>query len=196
MKRLLFTILAVVLTLGLVASCQLYRDSAPTPDGVVKRYISRITENTPHKVESIEVVSSNTYQDGHQGGLLLFRATEAETGIHMTGYAILQPTVYGWHVQKLQMTGKSPLPQDILAELDWSEGKPVLFGEVLLADASSIEAVFDDPNAGRVVIQEETLVGNFMLPGPRYGQLLEVRLLDSKGNTLRRLTARELSGDP
>jgi hypothetical protein len=111
----------------------------------------------------------------------------------MVGYATVGKTVFGSHTEKLQMTGESPSPQDILANLDWSDGRPVRFGEVFLRDAASIEAVFNDPNSGRVMVKAEIPVGNLMLLGPRYGELLEARLLDASGNTLRRVTPQELT---
>ncbi len=195
MKRLLFTILAVELAFGLVAYYQVYRASATTPDGAVQQYIDCITQDAPQKIESISVVSNGAAQNSNQDRLLLFRAMEAGTGVHVAGYAILQQTIFGWHVQKLQMTGKLPLPQDILAQLDWSDGRPVFFGEVLLLGTTSVEAVFDDPNRGRVVLRVETPARNFMLLGPRHGELLEVRLLNSAGKVLRRIAPQALTGD-
>ena len=192
MKRLVLVLLGLVIVFGTINLYRLYQDSSSTPDDAVSKYISRVTQNTPHTVESVTVVSTTPFGETDSALVLLFRAAEQSTNIHVAGYAIVKKTLFGWSVDKLQMTGKSPLPDDILANLDWTDSGPVIYGQAFLADITTIQAVFADPNTGQMQVSTPVPVGNFVLFGPRYGELMEVRLLDDTGNVLKRFTREAL----
>lgn len=90
------------------------------------------------------------------------------------------------------MVGKSPSPDDLLAKLDWSDGSPLIFGQVFLVNAASVEAIFSDPNKNQITVSAEIPNGNFVLFGSEYGKLLELNILDSEGNVLQQFTKDEL----
>jgi hypothetical protein len=90
------------------------------------------------------------------------------------------------------MVGRSPLPDDIMASLDWSDGAPVIYGQVFLARAASVAATFSDPNKGNVTISAEIPEGNFVLFGSQYGELITFKILDANGNVLKEFTREEL----
>ncbi len=192
MKRLALIVLELVVIFGTIRFYRLYQDSSPTPNDAVSTYILNVTSDTPRKVESITVVSS--IQSGRQGNkqTLLFRANEQGSQIHVAGYAIVRKSLFGWYVEKLQMVGKSPLPDDVMASLDWSDGAPVIFGQVFLARAASVEATFSHPNKGNVTISAEIPEGNFVLFGSRYSELITFKILDVNGNVLKQFTGDEL----
>jgi len=192
MKRLALIVLELVVIFGGIRFYQLYRYSSPTQDGVVSDYIHRVTKNTPQKLESITVVSST--QSGERGNekILLFRAYDEGFPVHIAGYAIVSQSLFGWYVEQLQMTGKSPLPEDVLASLDWSERGPVIYGQVFLPNAAKVEAIFTDPTHGQVMMDAEIPFGNFALFGSQYAELLEFKILDVNGNVLKQFTKDEL----
>jgi len=63
------------------------------------------------------------------------------------------------------MTGKSPLPSDAMVGLDRSDRGPIVYGQVFVAGATSIEAVFSDPNQGDVTISADLPQGSFAIFG-------------------------------
>jgi hypothetical protein len=192
MKRFVFLLLGLVVIFGAIILYRLYQDSFPNPDNAVSEYISRITKNSRGEIENIAVVST-TPRDGNESELvLLFRASGKGVDIHIAGYAIVKKSLFGWYVEKLQMFSKSPLPDDMMVNLDWSDGSQVIYGQVFLANASSVEAIFSDPNKGQVTVSAKIPVGNFVLFGSQYGELVEFKILDSNGNVLKQLTKDEL----
>ncbi len=194
MKRLAFAILGLVVAFGSIRFYHVYQYSSPTPDEAVSNYILRvaIASDSPQKVESIKVVSAIASDRRVGQQTLLFQAREQGSQIHIAGYVILKKSLFGWYVEKLQMVGRSLLPDDVMASLDWSEGAPVIFGQVFLARAASVEAIFSDPNKGSVTTSAEIPEGNFVLFGPRYGELIMFKILDMNGNVLKKFTAEEL----
>lgn len=194
MKRLAFAILGLVLAFGSIRLYHIYEFSSPTPDEAVSHYILRvaIASDSPQKVESIKVVSAIASDRRVSQQTLLFQAREQGSQIHITGYAIVSKSLFGWYVEKLQMVGRSPLPDDIMASLDRSDGAPVIFGQVLLARAASVEATFSDPNKGSVTISAEIPEGNFVLFGSQYSELMSFNILDVNGKVLKQFTGEEL----
>jgi hypothetical protein len=192
MKRLALIILGLVIIFGAINLYRLYQDSSPTPNDAVSDYAIRITSNTPQKIKSVTVVSSMKSDSKGIEQTLLFRANEQGSQIHIAGYAIVRKNLFGWYVVKLQMTGKSPLPNDVMASLDWSDGAPVIYGQVFLANAAKVEAVFSDPNKGNVAISAEIPAGVFVLFGPQYNELTQFKILDVNGNVIKQFTRDEL----
>jgi hypothetical protein len=192
MKRLALIVLELVVIFGAIRFYHLYRESAPTQNDALMDYINRITRNTPKKMGSVSVVSSQQSDRGGHKQTLLFRAEDEGLQVHIAGYAILSKSLFGWHVEQLQMIGKSPLPDDVMASLEWSHAGPVIFGEVFLANAAKVEATFDDPNHGQVRIDSEVPFGNFALFGSQYAELLEFKILDADNNVLKQFTKDEL----
>lgn len=192
MKRFALTILGFVIVFGVISLFRIYQDSSPTPDEAVNNYIARVTKNAPSNVEDIAVVS--TVPTNAQGDELtiLFRATEQDSQTHIAGYAIVRKSLFGWYVKKLQMVGKSPLPNDLMVNLDRSNGNQVIYGQVFLVNATSVEAIFSDPAKDRIIVSSEIPSGNFVLFGSQYSELLEFRILDSNGNVLKQSTKDEL----
>lgn len=90
------------------------------------------------------------------------------------------------------MTGRSPLPTDVLAAFDWSGSRPIVYGQVFLADAASVKAVFSDPNQGEIAVSTDLPRGNFAVFGPPYSELTELKILDGNGIVLKKLTRDEL----
>jgi len=45
-----------------------------------------------------------------------------------------QESLFGWSVDNFQMVGRSPLPDDVMAGLDWSDSGniPIVYGQVFL----------------------------------------------------------------
>jgi hypothetical protein len=194
MKRLGFAILGLVVAFGSIRFYHIYQYSSPTPNGAVGNYILHvaIASHSPQKVESIKVVSTIASDRGVRQQTLLFQAREQGSQIHIAGYAIVRKSLFGWYVEKLQMMGRSPLPDDIMASLDWSDRAPVIFGQVFLARAASVEAAFSDPNKGNVTISAEIPAGNFVLFGSQYSELVTFKILDVNGNVLKQFTGDEL----
>lgn len=100
--------------------------------------------------------------------------------------------MFGWYIVKLQMTGKSPLPNDVMANLDLSEGAPVIYGRVFLDNAASVEAVFSDSNQGNATPSAKIPEGNFVLFGPQYSELTLFKIFDVDGNVLKQFMRDEL----
>ena len=194
MKRFALTIFGVVMILGAIRAYVLYRDSFPTPTDAVNDFIFRITikSHSPQKIESLNVVSSMPSNRESNEQLLLFQANDQGLQTHVTGYATVKKSLFGWHVDNFQMTGKSPLPNDVMAGLDWSDTIPIVYGQVFLADVASVEVVFSDPNQGTVTVSADIAKGNFAVFGTPYSELTVLKLLDSNGNILKQLTRDEL----
>lgn len=112
---------------------------------------------------------------------------------HIAGYATVKKSLFGWSVDNFQMTGKSPLPSDAMVGLDRSDRGPIVYGQVFLADAASIEAIFSDPNQGNVTISVDLPQGSFAVFGTPYSELTELKILDYNGNVLKQLRGDELS---
>jgi len=195
MKRLALIVLELVVIFGGIRFYRLYRYSSPTQAGAISDYIHRVTKNTPREVESLTVVSST--QSGERGSqqILLFRAYDESFPGHIAGYAVISKSLFGWHVEQLQMAGKSPLPEDVMASLDWSERGPVIYGQVFLPNAGKVEAIFTDPTHGQVMMDAEIPSGNFALFGSPYAELLEFKILDVNGNVLKQFTKDELQNE-
>jgi hypothetical protein len=194
MKRLAFAILGLVAAFGSIRFYHIYQYSSPTPNDAVSNYILRveIASDSPQKVASITAVSSIPSGRQRNEQTLLFQAREQGSQIHIAGYAIVRKSLFGWYVEKLQMVGRSPLPDDIMASIDWSDGAQVIFGQVFLARAASVEAIFSDPNKGNITISAEIPEGNFVLFGSQYSQLRSFKILDANGNVLKQFTGEEL----
>ena len=194
MKRLAFAILGLVVAFGSIRFYHIYQYSSSTPNGAVSNYILRvaIASDSPQKVESIAVVSAIPLDRQVNQQMLLFQAREQGSQIHIAGYAVVRKSLFGWYVEKLQMVGRSPLPDDIMVSLDWSDGVQVFFGQVFLARAASVEAIFSDPNKGNVTISTEIPEGNFVLFGSRYSELITFKILDVNGNVLKEFSREEL----
>ena len=192
MKRLASIILAFVSILGAINSYRLYQDSSPTPPDAVNDYITRITNESPQKVESLNIVSSTPFSQQGNEQLLLFQAYDSGLEAYMAGYATVKKSLFGWYVDNFQMTGKSPLPSDAIVGLDRSERGPIVYGQVFLADATSIEAVFSDPNQGDVTVSADIPQRHFAVFGTPYSELTELKILDGNGRVLKQLTGDEL----
>jgi hypothetical protein len=192
MKRLALIVLELVVIFGGIRFYHLYRYSSPTPIEAVSDYIHRVTKDTPQKLESLTVVSSTQSSERRNEQILLFRAEDKGLQVHMAGYVIVSQSLFGWYVEQLQMTGKSPLPEDLMVNLEGSDRGPVIFGQVFLADATKVQATFTDPNHGQVMMDAEIPFGNFALFGPQYAELLEFKILDVNGNVLKQFTKDEL----
>jgi hypothetical protein len=194
MKRLAFAILGLVVAFGSIRFYHIYQYSSPTPDEAVRNYILRvaIASDSPQKVESIMVVSAIASDRWVSQQTLLFQAREKAMQNHIAGYAIVRKSLFGWYVEKLQMMGRSPLPDDVMASLDRSDGAPVIFGQAFLARAARVEAIFSDPNKGNVTISADIPEGNFVLFGSRYSELITFKILDVNGNVLKQSTRDEL----
>jgi len=192
MKRLALMVLELVVIFGAIRFYQLYRYLSPTQNEAVIAYINRVSKDTPQKIKAIAVISSTQSDKRGNEQLALFRAEDEGLQVHIAGYAILSQSLFGWHVEQLQMTGKSPLPEDVMAGLDWSERGPVIYGQVFLPNAAKVEAIFTDPGQGQIMMDAEIPFGNFALFGSQYGELLEFKILDVDGNVLKQFTNDEL----
>ncbi len=194
MKRLVLIVLGVVIVFGAIRAYRLYQDSAPTPLNAVNNYITRITieSHSPQKIEALNIVSATPFNKEHNEQLLLFQAYDYGMQIHIAGYATIKQSLFGWHVDKFQSTGKFPLPEDVMVGLDWSDNIPVIYGQVLLANVTRVEAAFNDPNQGELVISTNTSQGNFAIFGTPHSDLTTLKLLDNSGNILKQLTRDEL----
>ncbi len=194
MKRLALVVLGVVIILGAIRSYVLYRDSFPTPTDAVNDFITRITikSHSPQKIESLNVVSSTPSNRESNEQLLLFQANDRGLQTHIAGYATVKKSLFGWHIDKFQMTGKSPLPSDAMVSLDRSDHGPIVYGQVFIADATSIEAIFSDPNQGDIAISADLPQGSFAVLGTPYSELTELKILDGNGSVLKQLTGDEL----
>ena len=192
MKRLTSIVLGVVIILGAMRAYRLYQDSSPTPLDAVNDYITRITSNSPQKIESLSVVSSTPASREGNEQILLFQANDRGLQTHIAGYTTIKKGPFGWYVDNFQMTGKSPLPSDAMIGLDRSDDGPIVYGQVLVDDATSIEAVFSDPNQGNVTISADLAQGSFVIFGTPYSELTELKILDGNGGVLQQLMGDEL----
>jgi hypothetical protein len=194
MKRFASIILGVVIILGAIQSYVLYRDSFPTPTDALNDFITRITikSHSPQKIESLNVISSTPSNRENNERLLLFQANDQGLQTQVAGYATVKKSLFGWYVDNFQMTGKSPLPADAMIGLDRSESGPIVYGQVFLADAANIEAVFSDPNQGIVTISTDLPQGSFAVFGTPHSELTELKILDDNGSVLKQLTGDEL----
>jgi hypothetical protein len=196
MKRLASIVLGVVIILGAIRAYVLHRDSFPTPTDAVNDFITRITikSHSPQKIVSLNIVSSTPF--GREGNeqLLLFQANDRGLQTHIAGYATLKKSLFGWSVDNFQMVGRSPLPDDVMAGLDWSDSGniPIVYGQVFLVDAASVEAVFTDPNQEDVTISADIPKGNFAVFGTPNSELTMLKILDGNGNVLKKRTRDEL----
>ncbi len=192
MKRLASIILGVVIVLGAIRSYRLYLDSSPNPLDALNDYITRITSNSPQRIVSLNVVSSiSSSREGNEQ-LLLFQANDRGLQTHIAGYATIKKSLFGWYVDNFQMTGRSPAPTDVMTGFDWSESIPIVYGQVFVADAASVEAVFSDPNQGNIIISADLPQGNFAVFGTPYSELTLLKILDGNGDVLKQLTRDEL----
>ena len=194
MKRLASIILGMVIILGAVRSYRLYLDSFPTPSDAVNDYITRITikSNSPQKIESLNVVSSTPSNREGNEQLLLFQAYDRGLQIDIAGYATLKRSLFGWYVDKFQMGGRSPLPTDVMADIGGADNIPIVYGQVFVADAARVKAVFSDPNQGKVTISADLAQGSFAIFGSPYSEFTELEILDGNGSVLKQLTRDEL----
>ncbi len=192
MKRLASIIVGVLIVFGAISLYRLYRDSSPTPPEAVDNYITRITSNSPQEIESLNVVSSTPSNQEGSEQVLLFQANDRGLQTHIVGYATIKKSLFGWYVDNFQMVGKSPLPDDVMVGFDRSDSVPIVYGQVLLADVASVEAVFSDPNQGEITTSAYIAQGNFAIFGTPYSELTVLNLLDSSGKVLKQLTRDEL----
>ena len=190
MKRLVSVILGVIIILGAIRSYRLYQDSSPTPADAVKDYIARITSDSPRKIESLDVVSQSSRPGNEQ--ILLFQAYDRGFQTHVVGYTTIRRSLFGWYVDNFQMTSRSPLPDDVVAGFDGSESNSIVYGQVFVADAASVEAVFSDPNQGNITISSDLPKGSFVVFGTPHSELTELRILDGYGDVIKQLTRDEL----
>lgn len=192
MKRFVWIVLGLLLIIAAISSYRLYKNSSPTPDEAVNKYIARVTQNASQKMESVDVVSS--IQSDREGNeqTLLFRANDQDSQTHFAGYAVVRSGPFGWYAKKLQMVGTSSLPDDVLVSLDQSDGSPVIYGQVFLENATGVEAIFNDPNKGEVTIGAEIPNDNFVLFGSPYSELVTFKILDGNGSVLKQFTSDEL----
>ena len=192
MKRLATVVWGTVIIVGAMSFYRLYQDSSATPSDALKDYITRITSESPQKIESLNIVSSTQSNQRGNQQLILFQANDRGLQTHIVGYATIKKSIFGWYVDNFQMTGRSPLPTDVLAGFDWSESRPIVYGQVFLADAASVEAVFSDPNQGDLTITTDLPQGNFAVFGTPYSELTMLKILDGNGIVLKKLTRDEL----
>ncbi len=190
MKRLASLILGVVIILGGIRAYVLYRDSFPTPTDAVNDHITRITikSHSPQKIESLTIVSTTPSNREGNEQVLLFQANDRGLQTRIAGYATVKKSLFGWYIDQFQMTGKSPLPEDVMAGF----GGPIVYGQVFLAEAAGLEAVFSDPNQGNVTISTDLPKGSFAVFGPPNSEFTILKILDVNGNVLKRLTRDEL----
>ena len=192
MKRLATVVWGTVIFVGAISFYRLYQDSSPTPPDAVNDYITRITSESPQKIESLNIVSSTQSNQRGNQQLILFQANDRGLQTHIVGYATIKKSIFGWYVDNFQMTGRSPLPTDVLAGFDWSESRPIVYGQVFLADAASVKAVFSDPDQGDITITTDIPQGNFAVFGTPYSELTMLKILDDNGIVLKKLTRDEL----
>jgi hypothetical protein len=189
------TVLSFIVVLGAIYSFHIYQISAPTPNQAVGKYWARVTKDSPRKLKTITVVSTKPTRESENVLTVLFRATEPDPAIHIVGYAVTRKTIFGWYVESSQTYGKSPQPEDVLINLDWVDEKPVIYGQVYLANAARVEATFSDLGNGPTTVASEIPSGNFVLFGSQYQELLEFQILDSKGHVLKKFTKDELQSE-
>jgi len=189
MKRLASIILGVVIILGTIRSYILYRDSLPTPADAVNDFITCITikSHSPQKIESLNIVSSMPTSGEGNEQLLLFQANDRGPQTHIAGYATIKRSLFGWSVDKFQMTGKSPLRSDAIVAQDRLERGQIIYGQVFLAKAASVEAVFSDGTISANLPQ-----GSFAVFSAPYSEFTMLKILDVNGNVLKELTKDEL----
>jgi hypothetical protein len=190
MKYLVATVLSLIVIFGAIRSFHIYQISAPTPDQAVSMYYAHVSKGSPKEGETIIVVSTERMRESENVLTVLFRATGQDPNMATVGYAFTRKTIFGWFVEKSQMYGKSPRPADVIVRLDQFDQTPVLYGQVFLADAVRVEAVFN--NLGPATVASEIPDGIFALTGAHYQDLVAFRILDSNGRVLRQFTKDEL----
>jgi hypothetical protein len=192
MKYFRATVLSFIVVLGAIRSFSIYQISSPTPSQAVSEYFARVTKDSPRKVESITVVSATQSSEKENVLTVLFRVPEQDPDMHIVGYAVTKKTLFGWYVETSQIYGKSLRPEDVIVDLTWFDDKPVIYGQVFLANATTVEAIFSDPSKGKITVTAEIPSGNFALFGSQYQELLEFKIFDSKGKVLKQFTKEEL----
>ena len=195
MKRFILVVIGLVVILGGIVQYRRYQDSFPNPNAAVSGHISRVTKNTPGELENFTVVSTTPLDGNNNELVLLFRASGKGTDVHIAGYAIVKKSLFGWYVEKFQMIGRSPRPDGLIVGLSWSAGSKAVFGQVFLANATRVEAIFSDPSKGQITSSTEIPNGNFVLFYSQFSELLEFKILDSKGNVLKQFTKEELQNE-
>src|SRR5215217_5519528 len=108
MKYFVATVLSFFIVLGAIRSFHIYQISAPTPNQAVSKYWTRITKDSPKKIETITIVSTKPTSESENTLTVLFRATEQDPYMYIVGYAVTQKTIFGWFVESSQTSGRSP----------------------------------------------------------------------------------------
>jgi hypothetical protein len=197
MKRIAWIILGAAIFLGALRSYSYYQNSSPTPYDAVKDYLTRIMirSNSSQKIESLNVVSTTASHRKESEQLLLFQVQTQKPDLqtHWAGYATIQKNLSGWQVDQFQMVGNSsPEPTDIMAGFGWSDGIPIVYGQVFVMDAASVEVVFSDPQQGNVISRAGIAHGSFAVFGTPNSEVTILKILDVNGNILKQLTYDEL----
>jgi hypothetical protein len=192
MKYFMATLLSFIVVLGAIRSFHIYQISAPTPNQAVSKYWARITKDSPGKMETITVVATKPTSESENVLIVLFHATQQDPNMYIVGYAVTKKTIFGWYVESSQSYGRSPRPDDVIVDLNQFAEKPVIYGQVFLANAVGVEAVFSDPGNGPITVASEIPGGNFILFGSQFQELLEFKILDSNGSILKQFTKDEL----
>ena len=197
MKYFVATVLSFIIVFGAIRSFHIYQIAAPTPDQAVSKYWTRVTKDSPRKVETVTVISTQPTNESENAVTMLFRATEIEQdpNMYIVGYAVTKKSVLGWYVDSSQTFGKSPQPDDVLVNFDWFDEKPVIYGLVFLANAARVEAIFSDLGNGPTTVASEITSGGFVLFGSQYQELLEFKIIDSEGRVIKRFTKDELQNE-
>jgi hypothetical protein len=192
MKYLRATVLSFVVVLGAIRSFHIYQISAPTPDQAVSKYFAYVTKDSPMEGQTITVVSTKPTGESKNVLTVLFRARGPDPDMSGVGYALTKKNIFGWYVERSQIYGKSPQPEDVIVQLDQFDQKPVIYGQVFLTNATHVEAIFSDSGEGQRTVASEIPDGNFALFGSQYQELLEFKILDSSGRVLKQFTKDEL----
>jgi hypothetical protein len=197
MKYFVATVLCFIIVFGAIRSFHIYQIAASTPDQAVSKYWTRITKDSPRKVETVSVVSTQPISNNENAVTVLFHATEIDQdpNMYIVGYAVTKKSVLGWYVEGSQTFGKSPQPDDVLVNLDWFDEKPVIYGQVFLANAARVEAIFSDLGNGPTTVASDIPNGGFVLFGSQYQELLEFKIFDSKGGVIKQFTKDELQNE-
>jgi hypothetical protein len=195
MKYPVATVLSFIVVLGAINSFHIYQISAPTPNQALSTYWAYVTKDAPRKLETITVVSTNPTSESKNILTLLFRATEQDPNLYIVGYAVTKKTIFGWYVDSSQTYGQSPRLEDVIVKLDVFNEKPVVYGQVFLTNAARVEAVFNDIDNRQITVASEIPSGNFALFGSQYQELLQLKILDSKGSILKQFMKEELQNE-
>ena len=188
MKYFVATLLSFIVVLGAIQSFHIYQISAPTPNQAVSKYYAYISKGSPMEGETITVVSTSPTSERPNLLTVLFRSTGQDPNMSKVGYALTEKNLFGWYVDRSQMFGKSPRPEDLIVTLDQFDQKTVIYGQVFLTKAARVEAVFDDVSNGQITVTSEIPSGNFALFGSQYQELLAFKVLDANGRVLKQFT--------